>query len=117
MATQITQDEHHQLAHAVWDNVFKVANQLSRAHSLFGYESIARNIDPTLPEILKSLRMLVVLLDALANSDGLGYDEKRLVLNAKRQIGNIEEISVALESGDDASYHAAVEALKNQAAF
>ena len=63
------------------------------------------------------LKVVESVLDTIYASDLLDYDEKRLILNAKQQIGLIQRVAEALKDGKNADYDAAIEALTAQAQF
>ncbi|MEJ5149805.1 hypothetical protein [Comamonas sp. MYb396] len=100
----------------VWGEILRVTDRLLQAHHHFGFSNIQENVSPTIEDMLKSLRILEVILDALV-SGPTDVDCTRILLNAKQAILNIEAVNLALNSKDVDGYELAMNRLNNQAPF
>lgn len=102
---------------AAWEAVFATANTVISAHSSFGFTQLEAKINPNLNHLLMGLKVVESVLDTVYASELIEYDEKRLILNAKQQIGLIQRVAEALKNDNNADYDSAIEALTNQAQF
>ena len=98
----------------IWAEIIKVTDNVLQAHTKFGFASFAKNISPTMEEILLSLRVAESILDAVDASGTLEYSEGRIVGNAKQQILWIQTIANALKYRNETDYLASIEKLGNQ---
>ena len=106
-----------QLLESVWSRVFKDSGRVLAQHMKLGYSGVKELANPTIQEMLETLRELQFLIIAVMKSSELDYDEHRLMLNAQRQIANMELLEAALAEGNEADYESALAALKTQVAF
>lgn len=97
-----------------WASVFRVVNTIIEHHERFGFTLIERKISPSFQDILFSLKVMDALLDAFPDDD---YSTSRMVLNAKQQINNIEQVVTALKHNEQHDYEQAMEKLRSQAQF
>jgi hypothetical protein len=100
-----------------WSGIFQVVNKVIASHEHFGFELIESKINPSLTDILRSLKVLEAILDTLIAENGIGYDLYRMVVNAKQQITLIELVAVALKYKREDDYNEAIAKLCNQAQF
>ena len=105
------------LIHEIWASVFGTANKIISAHASYGYQEISNKLNPSLKEIVLSLKTIESSLDILDSGNVLDYDEKRLVINSKQQINNVLSVALAVESGEIDDYNRAIDILKKQAPF
>lgn len=101
----------------VWAEIFAVANNIIKVHLKFGFSEFAGKINPSVDDILLSLKVVDSLLSTLYDSGTLEISESRMVHNAKQQIWLIRCISDALKMGSEADYAAAIAKLGAQAQF
>lgn len=99
----------------VWGEVLRVTDRLLLAHHKFGFGKIQENVSPTIEDMLESLRLLEVILDAVANH--LDPEDQRVVINAKQAIINVEEVNLALKGNDQDAYELSMRRISNQAPF
>lgn len=99
-----------------WAAVFKLVNTLITQHDSFGFESIEKKANPSLPDILRGLKLLEAILDALPVDD-LEYALSRMIINAKQQITHFELVVTALAHNRRDDYEAAMISLRSQAQF
>lgn len=100
-----------------WEAVFKTTNTVITAHSSFGFTQLEAKINPNLNHLLMGLKVVESVLDTVYASELIEYDEKRLILNAKQQIGLIQRVAEALKNENKADYDSAIKALTDQAQF
>lgn len=100
-----------------WGAVFKTANTVITAHSSFGFAQLEAKINPNLSMLLMGLKVVESVLDTVYASELIEYDEKRLILNAKQQIGLIQRVAEAVKNKNIADYNSAIHALTSQAQF
>lgn len=99
----------------IWDEILEVANTVLQAHAKFGFSEFADKINPSLEDILLSLKVVESALDTVYATGTLEYSEERKVQNAKQQIWLVQSIGAALKHGNEADYESAMEKLGNQA--
>lgn len=99
----------------VWGEVLRVTTRLLSAHQQFGFSTIQANVSPSIDDMLKSLRILETILDAVASH--LDPSDQRIVINAKQAIINVEQVNLALMSKDHDAYSIAIQRITNQAPF
>lgn len=105
-----------------WENVFHTSNQVIALSKRHGFVQIQLLKNPNIKQLLGSMSMVSSILDEmLANLDApdveFSTDDVRLLLNAKKQVTQLELVAGALNSGNEALYNEEVEKLKAQAAF
>jgi hypothetical protein len=105
-----------------WEQVFYTSNQVLTHSKLYGFFQIQLLENPNIKQLLESMTMVSGILDKmLANLDApdveLSTDDVRLLLNAKKQVTQLELVAAALNSGNEELYNEEVEKLKGQAAF
>jgi hypothetical protein len=99
----------------IWAEIFGTANKILQVHVKFGFSEFAAKIDPSVDDILLSLKVVESLLDTLYTSGTLEYSESRMVHNAKQQIWLVQCIAEALKNGNEEDYTAAIKKLGDQA--
>lgn len=109
-------EEIHKEVEAAWADVFKVVNAVIDSHLKFGFEKIESNINPSFHDILLSLKMMEALL-AVFPVDDVEYSTSRMILNAKQQINNIEQVVTALKHDRQDDYEEAMRKLRSQPQF
>jgi len=100
-----------------WGGIMKVAETVVKKHEEFGFSLIATKINPSLDDILRSLRVIEGIIDLLLPDMEEDFSLARMVLNAKQQIVRIGQVSVALKTDNQDDYDAAIRELKAQAPF
>ena len=100
-----------------WANVFKIVNHFLTHHDRFGFKLIEEKIDPSLEDLLMSLKVMGSILNILDDLQSLDMSEQRMLLNAKQQIVLFERAALALKASDEAEYEDVVESLRKQAQF
>lgn len=101
----------------IWAEVLAVANNVLQVHAKFGFTEFAKNISPSLEDILLSLQVVESMLDTVGASGTLEYSETRKVGNAKQQILWIQTIGNALKYGNQTDYAASIAMLGRQSKF
>ena len=100
------------LIEETWGEVIEVVNNVLKTHAKFGFANFARNIAPSIEEILFSLKVVESVLDTVdASSD---YSESRMIGNAKQQILWIQTVANALKYRNETDYLASIEKLSKQ---
>ncbi|MFN7155096.1 MAG: hypothetical protein ACK4OE_15535 [Acidovorax sp.] len=117
----VPEDELPQEAMALWGKVFELSNTILHQNKMYGFEGIREHApDPSITTIVQYCRFFdqafdsVMLFDAIKD---IGYETRRCVLNAKKQVTTMEQLALAVQGGNKADYDAAVEALGKQAPF
>lgn len=100
-----------------WAAVLEVVNSVISYHDRFGFELIEKHIDPSLSDILRALKVLEAMLNAIQTENHLEYDMFRLVVNAKQQIVHFEFVVNALKHNRQEDYEAAMVNLRTQVQF
>lgn len=85
-----------------WANVFKIVNHFLTHHDRFGFKLIEEKIDPSLEDLLMSLKVMGSILNILDDLQSLDTSEQRMLLNAKQQIVLFERAALALKASDEA---------------
>ena len=104
----------------LWNNVMEAARKFIRDSKKFGIDEIGILPNPTVHQMLSSLRLTDVAFGMIiddAEDSKLDTDDIRLIFNAKQQILNLERVATALHKQDRASYEEAVRLIENQAMF
>lgn len=104
----------------LWGNVMESARKFIRDSHTFGFEKVGIVPNPTVHQMLSSLRLADVafgMIMADAEDSHLDADDIRLIFNAKQQILNMERVATALNNKDRFNYDEAVRLLENQATF
>lgn len=101
----------------IWEKVFlssAIAINHAKKYGFLGMEIIP---NPNIHDILVTVRLLDEMIDTFICDDGLEYDEKRKMLNAKRQLTNMEVVAVALKDNNREDFDRAIKELETQAHF
>lgn len=98
-----------------WAEVLDVVSKFLKNHEQFGFELVAKKSNPTLEDMLLSLKTMGAILNILASSPSLQWDDQRMVLNAKQQIVWFEQATLALQSRDQGEYEKFVGMMRSQA--
>jgi hypothetical protein len=105
----------------VWGKVFDASSQVIKHANIFGFLGMGIIPSPNIHEMLVTLQIFSSIIDILiTNADKLdiiGYEETRLMLNAKEQITRMERLAAALQANNKEDYELALVALEKQAAF
>lgn len=105
------------LFETVWNHIMDLAKEVVKSHDHLGFDLISKKINPSLEDIVASLRAVGTLLKALAPTDGSDPSLVRRMLNAQQQIFWVERAAHALKWHDQDDYHLAIECLRNQSTF
>ncbi len=97
--------------------VLKITNSFLRAHDQFGFELVEKKSNPTLGDLLLSLKVMGGILNSMDSSGVFEGSEQRKLLNAKQQIVWFESATLALQEKDQATYEFVIDLMKNQAQF
>ncbi len=100
-----------------WESVFELVNRFLLADDRFGYELVAKKSNPSLEDMLLSLKVMGAILNLLDDSKLFDGSEQRRLLNAKQQIVLFERAVLALQQDDQPEYVQVVAMMKNQAGF
>ena len=100
-----------------WANVLEIVNYFLRFHDRFGFQLVAQKINPSIDDLLLSVKSMGALLNVLDTAGVFDGSELRKLLNAKQQIVHFEQASNALKLGNAAEYDEAVTRMKAQANF
>lgn len=101
----------------VWEVVFSASNKIVVQAQKYGFHGIELIPNPNIHVILGQLRILSAVMVSILASDDLGYEETRLILNAKEQLTRMELVALALQAGNREDYDKAISALERQAVF
>lgn len=100
-----------------WGSVFELVSRFIKTHDKFGYELVAKKSNPTLEDMLLSLKVMGAILNLLDDSKSFDGSDQRKLLNAKQQIVLFERAVLALQQNDQPEYLQVVALMKNQAVF
>lgn len=114
MELQLT-DEDKKRVEQIWAKVFESSNRVILQHEKFGFQGVVKLPHPDVHVMVVQLKYFGAIIDILITE--LPHDEQRMLLNAKRQITNMELLALALTTNNEADYRCAVEALERQAVF
>lgn len=98
-----------------WDAVFKIVNHFLGFHQRFGFELVAKNIDPSLEDLLLSIGTMRMLLVAMAATGEFEGSDLRLLINAQQQAFHFQCACNALKVGNKSEYESVVSLMKSQA--
>jgi pyruvate formate-lyase activating enzyme-like uncharacterized protein len=101
----------------VWEEVFASSNVAIVHAKRYGFIGMEIIPNPNIHQIMVSIRILDEMIDTFINENGLEYDEKRKMLNAKRQLTTMELVAVALREGRREDFDSAMNELETQACF
>lgn len=99
----------------IWAKVFESSNRIIFQHQKFGFQGVEQLPHPDVHMMVTQLKVFSALIDIILLD--LPYNEQRMLLNAKRQIANMELLAVAVSTNNQQDYQSAVEALERQAVF
>mgnify|MGYP003412670872 FL=1 len=100
-----------------WELVLELTNSFLRTHDKFGFELVEKKSNPSLEDMLLSLKVMGGILNSLDDSGVFDGSEQRKLLNAKQQIVWFESATLALKEKDQAGYESVIAMMKNQAQF
>ncbi|MCO5398329.1 hypothetical protein [Ralstonia soli] len=105
-----------------WERIFGVSNTVIANSKLYGFHGIQLIENPNIHQLLSSMGVVSGMLDTIIShlsnpGVDLGPENVRLLLNAKKQVSQLEAVAAALAADDEALYNEEVEKLQNQAAF
>lgn len=100
-----------------WDLVLTLTNGFLRTHEKFGFELVEKKSNPSLEDMLLSLKVMGGILNSLDDAGVFEGSEQRKLLNAKQQIVWFESATLALKEKDQAVYESVIAMMKNQAQF
>lgn len=113
-------DEVKQKVTDVWARVFEASNRVIHQANNYGFLGMDVIPSPNIHAMLVTLQIFSSVIDILithAEKLTVGYDEIRLLLNAKEQITRMERIAAALKANNRADFNSALEQLERQAPF
>lgn len=99
----------------IWAKVFESSNRVILQHGKFGFQGVAQLPHPDVHMMVVQLKYFGAIIDILIGE--MPHDEQRLLLNAKRQITNMELLALALQTNSQEDYQSAIDALERQAVF
>lgn len=102
---------------SAWDLVLTLTNSFLRAHDKFGFELVERKSNPSLEDMLLSLKVMSGILNSLDDAGVFEGSEQRKLINAKQQIVWFERATLALKEKDQTEYESVIDMMKNQAQF
>jgi hypothetical protein len=104
----------------LWNEVMEASQKFIRDSKKFGFDEIGILPNPTVHQMLFSLRLINAAF-GLVSSDiengKVDNDDIRLIFNARQQVLNMEMVATALNKKDRDAYDYAVRLIKNQAAI
>ena len=100
-----------------WDLVLQITNSFLKAHDKFGFELVEKKSNPSLEDMLLSLKVMSGILNSLDDAGFFEGSEQRKLLNAKQQIIWFERATLSLKEKDEAGYESVIALMKNQAQF
>lgn len=107
----------------LWDGVFHTSNVVITNSKLYGFVGIQLIENPNIRQLLASMSVVSTMLDKIMeaasspNTPDVGHDNMRMLLNARKQVAQLEAVAVALAANDEALYNEEVEKLELQAAI
>ncbi len=104
----------------MWAVVFQHSNMVLRQASTFGFYCIQEIPDPNIHTMLVNMRVFSSVMEVIiasANEIELGYEQTRMLLNAKEQLTRMERLAAALKADNKEDYNKAIEDLERQATF
>jgi hypothetical protein len=100
-----------------WNVIFGLVNGFLSAHKKFGFELVAKHSNPSLEDLLLSLKTMSVIMDTLDSLGRFEGSEQRKLLNAKQQIVWFELAVISLKAGDKTEYLELVNRMDKQVQF
>jgi len=100
----------------VWEEVFEASGVVITQAKKFGFLGMAIIPNPNIHQMLVTIRLLDSQIDTFI-ADDLEYEEKRLMLNAKKQLTKMEVVAAALKENNRGDFDAAMKEMETQAAF
>lgn len=104
-----------------WAEVFKYSNKVIRDAGYFGFYGLEVIPNPNIHQMLASLSVvdsaLDIMLTSCAEMVTLQYDATKMILNAKQQILNLENVANSLKAQNRDDFDRAMERLQKQAVF
>lgn len=110
----LTGNDVHPNVQKVWEAVFRSSAVVIVHAKKFGFTGMD-HLDPDIDQLLTYMYLVVGAIDALLNSATVSPEEARLLLNAKKQIGNLESVAKMLQLGDVDGFDKAMRELESQA--
>jgi hypothetical protein len=102
---------------AAWSVIFGLVNGFLSVHKKFGFELVAKHSNPSLEDLLLSLKTMNVIMDTLDSLGRFEGSEQRKLLNAKQQIVWFELAVISLKAGDKTEYLELVNRMDKQVQF
>lgn len=102
---------------SAWDLVLSLTNSFLRANDKFGFALVEKKSNPSLEDMLLSLKVMAGILNSLDESGVFEGSEQRKLLNAKQQIVWFERATLALKEKNQEEYESVIAMMKNQAQF
>lgn len=104
------------LVQVAWEQIFRVSGIVAHHAKTYGFIGMDMP-DPNIHHMILAVRMVNSALETLLTDELLEYEEKRLLLNARKQATNLESLVVALQNNNRADFNEALACLNRQAAF
>jgi len=101
----------------VWAEVFLASSIVIDHSKKYGFLGMEIIPNPNIRQLLLSVRLLEEMIDTFINHEELEYEEKRLMLNAKKQLTMMNLVAAALTAGNHEDFNVAMNSLETQAAF
>lgn len=102
--------------HKVWEEVFNASSIIVRHAKEYGFLGMTIIPDPNIHQMLVTISLLDAHIDTFLR-EAFDYDEKRLLLNAKKQLTQMEVVAAALSENNRSDFDVAMKGLEGQAAF
>lgn len=100
-----------------WGETLKLVNGFLNAHDRFGFELVEKKSNPSIDDMLLSLKTMGAILNMLDDARVFEGSDQRKLLNAKQQIVWFETATLALKEKDEAEYLKVIDLMKSQAQF
>lgn len=100
-----------------WGETLKLVSGFLNAHDRFGFELVEKKSNPSLEDMLISLKTMGAILNSLDDARVFDGSDQRKLLNAKQQIVWFEKAVLALKEKNKTEYDEFIALMKNQAHF
>ncbi|HHA2449647.1 TPA: hypothetical protein ACOENR_001016 [Stenotrophomonas maltophilia] len=110
------QEELEQLVGGIWNDCIGSINDVLAGHRYFGFTHFAAYADPSIEDIVNSIRLIDAALNAMLDTDTelLSFDCRKTLENCQQSMHLIRRVHMALKFDNQAEYDEAVAKLSSQ---
>ncbi|WP_401728561.1 hypothetical protein [Stenotrophomonas muris] len=110
------QEELEMLVSGIWNDCIGSINDVLAGHRYFGFAHFSAYADPSIVDIVNSIRLIDAALNAMLDTDAelLSFECRKTLENCQQSMHLIRRVHMALKFDNQAEYDEAVAKLSTQ---